>query len=43
MVSDEEGRIKGENQDTSTGNCVDICAISLRLDILDDAQILGEN
>lgn len=42
MVSDEEGSIKDENQDSSTGNCVDTSAISLRLGILDEAQILGE-
>lgn len=33
MMSDEEGSIKDENLDSSTGNCVDTGAISLRLDI----------
>lgn len=50
MVSGEEGSLKDENQDSSTGNCMDTSAgncmdtsaISLRLGILDEAQILGE-
>lgn len=42
MVSDGDRSIRDENQDSRTGNFMDSSAISLRLDILDEAHVLGE-